>query len=196
MSRDRGGPALSAGQSALSAGQSALAIGLLLLAACALPEPKVFPRYTEPIRQLHLERGKLAWDGVRLGMTLRQLEGVVGEHVPLPRPPEVDFGCNIDLTEGRVLGQRLRFELDGSDSTSRLSAVWLLLDKRAGELHARDMVAALRSRFPRMQYVPKRDAPGVTEATDPKPIFRLAPGAFALVTPEEGIYFGELCLDE
>jgi len=175
-------------------------LGLLLgLGACASPGGQPggggrFPLWVEPVKQISLRRGHLGWGGVEVGMSRREAERAVGRR--LPPPAELrDRPCGREVVEVDLMRQRLALEFD-TGGEGRVAAIRLLMRNPrdpAGESGTIDLVRALKARFPGAVYAPLPAAGPVPEALDPKPLYRLPEGGFALVEPIVGLVFGDVC---
>lgn len=159
-----------------------------------------FPRHVvEPIKQMTLRKGRLGWGGVEVGMTFEQAERAIGRRLPALGSASRDELCGWYAVDVEVLRQPLRLEFSAEGGESRLQAIWLLLRSPAGGLRPEPIVRALKARFPGLEYVPSPHAPDLAEASNPKPLYRLAEGtegSLIFVNPAGGgIYFGAICVD-
>ena len=160
------------------------------------------PGYTDPIRQISLRGGRLGWGGLEVGMSFRDVQLALGSRLPPPgEGMRQDEMCGTYWADVQLLRQKqkLRIEMGGGlGDSSRLQAIFLILESRAGDLSTLDVARALHGRFSDLEYVPSPHDQNVPESTNPKPLYRLAktPDAGQLwVDPEKGVYFGKLCLD-
>lgn len=130
-------------------------------------------------------------------MTFRQAELVLGRRLPALGSATQDQLCGYYHLETELMGQPLRLEFSAEAGESRLQAIWLPLQSRAGMATRNDIVEALHGRFPEIRYIPSPFAPDLAEAENPRPLYGTAPGGgMIFVQPEAGgIYFGQICVD-
>ncbi len=165
----------------------ALAALLLGLAGCASIERQArLPRYTEPIRQLALRSGRLAWDGLVIGMSFREAE-------PLAQARS-DGRCGFRAVNAALRRQGLELDFDDRSEGGRLKAIGLKLLNPAGEASGAEIAETLKARFPEVVYQPSPQQPDLPESLNPRPLYRTPNGALFLVDPRVGLYFGELCV--
>lgn len=154
-----------------------------------------FPRSTEAIRQMTLRKGRLGWGGLEVGMTFRQAELVLGRRLPALGSALQDELCGYYHLETDLMRQPLRLEFSAEAGDSHLQALWLPVASRAGAASRDDIVAALHARFSHLEYLPSPFSPGVTEAENPKPLYRIPEGGGMIFVLPGGVYFGEVCVD-
>lgn len=159
-------------------------------------DPSRFPRSLEAIRQISLRKGRLGWGGLEVGMTFRQAELVLGRRLPDLGSASQDELCGYYHLDVELMRQPLRVEFSAEAGDSHLQAIWLPLQQdRGGAPDRNAILEALHARFPRMEYLPSPHAPNVTEAANPKPIFRIPEGGGMIFVQPGGVYFGEVCVD-
>lgn len=168
--------------------------GLAAVACGSAMGPAAFPPQLEPVRQLHQERGGLAWDGLPLGITLREVERLVGRALPVPTPAGAGSSCGRPGVEVEVEGTRLRLELSGTDDASRVLAMWVLLARRGQTLEPASLERAVRARLPDLRRAPPGSSQRHPAGTVPGLLYELAGGNRVLLDPRRGVYFGDLCL--
>ena len=154
-----------------------------------------FPHSIEAIRQMTLRKGRLGWGGLEVGMTFRQAELVLGRRLPALGSALQDELCGYSHLEAELMRQPLRLEFSAEAGDSHLQALWLPVASRAGAASRDDVVAALHARFPNLEYLPSPFNPGVTEAENPKPLYRIPEGGGMIFVLPGGVYFGEVCVD-
>lgn len=154
-----------------------------------------FPHSIEAIRQMTLRKGRLGWGGLEVGMTFRQAELVLGRRLPALGSALQDELCGYYHLEAELMRQPLRLEFSAEAGDSHLQALWLPVASRAGAASRDDIVAALHARFPDLEYLPSPFNPGVTEAENPKPLYRIPEGGGMIFVLPGGVYFGEVCVD-
>lgn len=142
----------------------------------------------DPLAELELEDGKLGWDGVRLGMSLLQVERRVGVTLGLSdrgaRP-----GCSEFATEAERSGLWLVLGFPAAKPGAKLEAIWVRFEGHQVAATAAELSAALRARIPQAVWRADPAHPEVTEADDPTPTYLVPAEAPALVrfTPREGM---------
>jgi len=154
-----------------------------------------FPRPVDSVRQISLRKGRLGWGGLEIGMTFHQAELVLGRRLPALGSATRDELCGTYPLEVELMQQPLRLEFSAEAGESYLQAIWLSLVSRAGPPSRDDTVAALRARFPKLEYVPSPHEPNLPEEKNPQPLYRLPEGGGMIFVQRGGIYFGEVCVD-
>lgn len=155
------------------------------------------PSYVEPLSEIELRGGRLAWDGVAVGMTFAQVERAVERSIgsldsPDPRPGLL---CGLHHAAATVDGQWLGLEFAGVGRDAALRAITVRLEPRLGEtFETAAVVDALRSRL-ELAFVPSPHAPRLAESEIEKPLYRVGSGELVFVDPEAGVVIGEVCVD-
>lgn len=166
-------------------------VAFLAPPAAAVPWPA--PSYLAPLAEVGVHGERLGWDGVEVGMTLREVERVAGRLAAPAAGPELL--CPHHRTEAVVDGQRLELEFSGTGDDAVLRVIVVPLAPRLGEsLDTRAVVAALRQRLD-LAFVPSPHAPGAGEDEVEKPLFRTATDELVFVNPETGVALGAVCVD-
>jgi hypothetical protein len=179
-------PGPTVGQPGMSPGFSGLSHGVRAL------------RYTDAIKQISLRGHRLGWGGVEVGMTHHQAELAVGQRLPALSVAEADPLCGFAVVVAEVLRQPLRLEFDLESGEGRLKAIWLpLFDPHDpnGVPSVDATVRALKTRFPKLVYLPSPNEPQVAESVSSRPAYSLAEGGTFLVDPRQGVFFGEICVN-
>lgn len=170
---------------------AALAAGAAARPAAAAPWPT--PSYLEPLSEVGLRGGRLGWDGVSIGMTLRDVEREVGRLAAPAAAPELL--CPHHRTDVIVDGQPLGLEFSGLGDDAVLRVILIPLEPRIGEsFDTRAVVGALRDRLD-LAFVPSPHAPRLGEAEVEKPLYRTESNELVFVNPEAGVAIGEVCVD-
>jgi hypothetical protein len=152
------------------------------------------PADLEPLHRVIEVGGRLGWDGVMVGMTLAQVEAVVGEDLPAPAA-EAQVLCPDHRLEVRVDGQPLHLDFSGTGGAALLHAITVPLPvERGGAFDTGTVVETLRSTLD-LAFVPSVHAPAMTEGEAEKPLYRTPHGDLVFVNPEEGVVLGQVCVD-
>ena len=154
-----------------------------------------FPRSIDAVRQITLRKGRLGWGGLEVGMSFKQAELVLGRRLPALGTALQDELCGYYHLEVEVMRQLLRLEWAAEAGESHLRALWLPLGSRAGPAGRDEIVAALHARFPQLEHVPSPHEPGLPEAKNPRPLYRVPEGGGMIFVQPGGIYFGAVCVD-
>lgn len=172
---------------------AAAAIVVLAAAPGAAAAPWPPPSYLEPLSEIVVRGGHLGWDGVVVGMTLRDVERRVGR---LAAPAaESELLCPHHRTDVVVDGQELGLEFSGTGDEAVLRAILIPLVPRIGEsFDTRAVVGALRDRLD-LAFVPSPHAPRLGEDEVEKPLYRTGSNELVFVNPEAGVVIGEVCVD-
>lgn len=167
-----------------------LACTLLAALACTSGAPRRVTPYDEALRQVHLRGGKLAWDGLEVGMTRRQVERALGQRLPAADGP--DELCADYYVAAEAHGQRLGLVFRGPTEGARLRAIGVLLP---GGFDMEAVVAGLRARLPEMRWVPSRHQPEAAEHELRNRLYEVAEAGVVFVNPDGGFQIGDVCVD-
>lgn len=140
---------------------------------------------------LSLEKHILRWDGLFVGMSLRQLDQVLGVQAATPNVQHVNL-CG-GFTVRRVLhGVALDIDLIGPPSEETVAGIFIHWQGATAALTARELVPALRRAVADLVYRPSLHAPELAEQDNPMPLFQLkdAVGMVIFLKPGEGFYLG------
>jgi hypothetical protein len=175
---------------------AALAAAAALVAPVAVPAAAAAwpaPSYLAPLSEIVVRGGHLGWDGVVVGMTLRDVERKVGRLAAPAAEPEML--CPHHRTDVVVDGQPLGLEFSGTGDEAVLRAILIPLVPRIGEsFDTRAVVGALRDRL-ELSFVPSPHAPRLGEDEVEKPLYRTGDDELVFVNPEAGVVIGEVCVD-
>jgi hypothetical protein len=143
-------------------------------------------RQADPLARLDLDPA--GWDGIRLGMSLVQLERRLGTTLPLS-PRGAQPVCSAFATQGDYDGYRLVLGFAAAKPGAKLESLWVQFSGAEAGASAAALGDALRRRAPTATYVPAAGAPPGSEATDAKPAFDLPGKSAARVrfTPRDGV---------
>ncbi len=158
-------------------------MALLLLAAAA------WARQADLLARLDTEPP--GWDGIRIGMSLVQIERRLGVTVALS-PASGQPVCSRFATQGDYQGYRLVFGFAAAKPGAKLESLWVQFDGAETGASAAELVAALRARVPKAAYLPDPARPAASEADDSRPTY-LLPGEPAVAlrfAPRNGVLIG------
>jgi hypothetical protein len=154
-------------------------LAAVLLTACASASRRVTP-YDETLRQIHLSSGRLAWDGLAMGMTFDRAERTVGERLPSPRTDH--RRCADDhVVQVTYLTQDLLLVFSGPTGQARLKEIALRLP--AG-FEIGPVAAAVEARLPGMSLEPSARSL----------VYRANGAGRVVVDPDVGVRLGDVCL--
>jgi hypothetical protein len=152
-------------------------------AAAARPRPET---------AVSLVGGKLAWGKLVLGMTVKEVESVLGRGLVL-RPGSGDAGCSGPEADAQSGNQRLTLTFSDAGPDGGLVDIFVLFP---APRDLREVVTALKAQVPSLQYQPSaHDVTPVPEKDNPKPLYLLSnnPGQGVLVGPSEGFWISLGC---
>jgi hypothetical protein len=152
------------------------------------------PADLTPLHHLDEMGGHLGWKGVAVGMTLSEIEAVVGEDLPPPAFAQ-QILCPYHRLDVRVDGQLLHLDFAGAGADAELRSVVIPLPVARGEtFDTATVVETLRAGL-ELRFVPSPHAPEKGEAELEKPLYRTPRGELVFVNPEIGVVFGQVCVD-
>jgi hypothetical protein len=149
----------------------------------------------EVLGALSVDKQHLRWHGLRIGMTLRQLEHVLGSKISFK---EVDGNlCGGVMVQANHRGRKLEFDLVGGEGKETLAVIFIPFVGSEKALPLGDLVTTLKKRIPSVIYQPSRHEPNVKEADNLLPVYLLKdrPEMAIFLRPGKGFYVGfEGCL--
>jgi hypothetical protein len=142
-------------------------------------------RQGEPLARLDL--GPPGWDGLRLGMSLVQLERRLGVTLPVS-PGAGQPVCSRFATRGDYDGYRLVMGFSAAKPGAKLESLWVQFGGAEAGAAATGLASALRKRMPQATYLPDPLDPAASEAADVRPIYALSgePAAVIRFFPRDG----------
>lgn len=142
-------------------------------------------RQGEPLARLDV--GPPGWAGIRLGMSLVQLERRLGVTLSVS-PGAGQPVCSRFATRGDYEGYRLVMGFSAAKPGARLESLWVQFGGAEAGASAPALASALRSKAPQAAYLIDPKDPAASEAADARPIYSLAgePAAVIRFFPRDG----------
>jgi hypothetical protein len=142
-------------------------------------------RQSDPLARL--EVGPPGWAGIRLGMSLVQLERRLGVTLPVS-PGAGQPVCSRFATRGDYDGYRLVMGFSAAKPGAKLESLWVQFGGAEAGAAATGLASALRKRMPQATYLPDPQDPAASEAADARPIYALSgePAAVIRFFPRDG----------
>ncbi len=131
---------------------------------------------------------------LRIGMTRQQAESVLEESLAVPDTVDNDVGCVQYGTTTHAASIPLYLTFNGSGPSSKLLTISLLLKEARGELDLASLRAMVKEAVPAVRWIRPANGSVRTEASDPRPKYRLPDGHELVIDPDLGIVLGDLCL--
>jgi len=147
-----------------TAGRWATAGGLALLGVTAL-----LAQGGEALDKLTIDDGFLSWDGIRLGMTIPQIERRVGATVAIQKSKEP--GCPTWIADAEHHGLSLTIGFPSPKPTGKVEYIRVRFEGNLIQASGADLVAALHKKFPDATWQAPKEPAGITEAEDLEPDF-------------------------
>lgn len=145
-------------------------------------------RQADPLARLDV--GPAGWDGIRLGMSLVQLERRLGVTLPVS-PGAGQPVCSRFATRGDYHGYRVVLGFSAAKPGAKLESLWVQFSGAEAGASASALATALRHRLPQAAYQLDPKDPAESEAADPRPIYALSgppgePAAVIRFLPRDG----------
>jgi len=146
----------------------------------------VSARQADPLQRLDLNPP--GWDGIRLGMSLVQLERRLGVTLPLSSAAGRPV-CSRFSTQADYEGYRLVLGFAAAKPGAKLESLWVQFAGAEAGASAAGLAAALRRRAPQAAYLADAKAPAASEGADPRPTYGLEgePAALVRFSPRDGL---------
>ena len=141
----------------------------------------------EALDPLVLDDGLISWDGIRLGMTIPQIERRVGATVAIQKSPEP--GCPTWIAAAEHHGLSLTIGFPSPKPSAKAESIRVRFEGNLIQASGPDLVAALLKKFPDARWLPPKEPAGITVEDDLEPDFSI-PGKEAQVVrfyPREAI---------
>lgn len=145
----------------------------LLLALGGAPPLAAQPG--QALTKLVVEDGHLAWDDIRLGLSLVQAERKLGVTLALSKNPESN-PCAKFVTEAERGGLTLTLGFASPKPSAKVA--WLKVRFEGAQIasSASDLAAELRARFPGAEWIRPAASPDLAEADDLSPTYTVPGG--------------------
>jgi hypothetical protein len=143
-------------------------VGLLLIGVAGARGAGA--RQADPLGRLDVEPP--GWNGIRLGMSLVQLERRLGTTLPVS-PGAGQPVCSRFATRGDYDGYRLVMGFSAAKPGAKLESLWVQFGGAEAGASAPGLAAALRRRVPQAAYQLDPKDPAESEAADVRPIYTL-----------------------
>src|SRR5262245_13584528 len=134
-----------------------------------------------------LETAPAGWDGIRLGMSLVQLERRIGETLSIA-PAQASPVCSRFASRATFQGYGVVLGFASAKPGAKLESLWIDFDADEVGATVRELAAALRSRVPAASHAPDASRPAASEEADPTPTYVLPgdPPVAVRFTPRDG----------
>ena len=141
--------------------------------------------------KLTLDDGLLSWDGVRLGMTIPQIERRVGATVAIQKSKEA--GCPVWIAEAEHHGILLTIGFPSPKPSGKVESIRVRFDSALTMASGRDLATALRAKFPDLQWLPPKEPAGIKEEDDLEPDYSVSGKEPQIVRlyPRESLVLGK-----
>ncbi len=149
-----------------TAGRWATVSGAALLGVTAL-----VAQSGEALDRLTIDDGFLSWDGVRLGMTIPQIERRVGSTVAIRRSKEP--GCPVWVAEAEHHGLSLIIGFPSPKPSAKVEWLRVRFEGNLIQASGADLVAALHKKFPEATWQAPKEPAGISEGDDLEPDFAI-----------------------
>lgn len=123
------------------------------------------------LSRLAIEDGFLAWDGLRVGMSLVQAERKLGVTLALERHREAS--CPAWIANADYRGQSVTVGFPSPKPGAKIQWIRVTFRGALVQAGANELVAAIHERLPSAVWVPPGEQPGLTEADDLEPDFAI-----------------------
>jgi hypothetical protein len=125
----------------------------------------------QALERLTLDDGLITWDGIRLGMTIPQIERRVGATVAMQKSKEP--GCPTWIAEAQHRGLSLVFGFSTPKPSGKAEWIHVRFEGDLVMASGAELVAALKQKFPGAQWLPPKEPAGIAESEDLEPDFSI-----------------------
>jgi hypothetical protein len=126
-----------------------------------------------PLDRLTVDDGLLAWDGIRLGMTIPQIERRVGATIAIQKSKEP--GCPLWIADADHHGLGLTIGFPSPKPSGKAEWLRVRFGSELIQVSGRDLVEAFKAKFPTAEWLPPKEPAGIAEEDDLEPDY-LVPG--------------------
>lgn len=143
--------------------------GTALVALVALGATAGSGQQQDALDKLTVEDGLLAWDGIRLGMSIPQIERRVGATIAIERSKE--GGCPAYVARAEHHGLSLTIGFPSPKPSGKVE--WLMVRFEGHQIQASgaDLVASLKKKIAGVEWLPPAEPAGIPESDDLEPDF-------------------------
>jgi hypothetical protein len=124
---------------------------------------------TDALDKLSLDDGLLMWDGVRLGMTIPQIERRVGATIAIQKSKEP--GCPAFTAQAEHHGLSLTIGFPSPKPSGKAEWIRVRFEGHQIQSSGVDLAASLRQKVPGVEWVPPAEPAGIPESDDLEPDF-------------------------
>ncbi len=131
---------------------------------------------------------ELGWAGIVIGTTRKAVEKTIRRPLTLKHEPSPSGGEY--FAELFWYGRQVLLQLEGEQPGAKVQTVFVRFSEYENGFARAELVALLKEHIAGLRYRPGRYTPGVTETTDPAPVYTLdhLAGYALLLKPGEGLY--------
>lgn len=129
----------------------------------------------QALSKLAIEDGFLAWDGIRLGLSLVQSERKLGVTLALTKNPEPN-ACAKFVTEAQRGGLTLTLGFASPKPSAKIAWLKVRFEGEQIASSASDLAAELRARFPGAEWIRPASQPDLAESDDLSPTYTVPGG--------------------
>ncbi len=122
---------------------------------------------SDPLSRLALEDGLLAWDGLRIGMSLVQAERKIGVTLALDR--NRDSACPVWVANADFHGQSVTVGFPSPKPGAKIQWIRVTFRGSLVQFGAAELVSSLHGRLAGAVFVPPAEHPDYKEAEDVQP---------------------------
>lgn len=143
--------------------------GTALVTLVALGATAGGAQQQDALDKLTVEDGLLAWDGIRLGMSIPQIERRVGATIAIERSKE--GGCPKYTARAEHHGLSLTIGFPSPKPSGKVE--WLMVRFEGYQIQASgaDLVASLKQKIAGVEWLPPAEPAGIPESDDLEPDF-------------------------
>ena len=143
--------------------------GVALVALVALGATAGIGQQTDALDKLSLDDGLLSWDGVRLGMSIPQIERRVGATIALQKSKTP--GCPTFIATAEHHGLTMTIGFTSPKPSGKADWISIRFEGYQIQASGADLVASLKQKIAGVEWLPPAEPAGITEADDLEPDF-------------------------
>ena len=141
--------------------------GVALVTLVALGATAGIGQQADALDKLSLEDGLLMWDGVRLGMTIPQIERRVGATIAIQKSKQP--GCPSFTAEAEHRGLSMVIGFTSAKPSGKADWISIRFEGYQIQSSGADLVASLKQKIAGVEWLPPVEPAGITEADDLEP---------------------------
>jgi hypothetical protein len=141
--------------------------GAVLLVLVALGASAGIGQQADALDKLSMDDGLLTWDGIRLGMTIPQIERRVGATIAIQKSKQP--GCPAFVAQAEHHGLSMTIGFTSPKPSGKADWISIRFEGHQIQSSGADLVASLKQKIAGVEWLPPAEPAGIPESDDLEP---------------------------